>query len=158
MALCSGLAPLANNHFGGSALLRGRLRLHAINATALIEGAKVREFRKRARKRGLRPTDPPPRCQCSNCDKPPGRASGRGLFYERRTAHRRHGAATRRGCAALPTADCQRSSVGSARAGLRRFAADLQGSGISRKLDKAKGAAHNVAGDVKDAARDATDK
>jgi hypothetical protein len=54
VALCSGLAPLINNHFGRRALLRGRLRLHAINATALIEGAKVREFRKRARKRGLR--------------------------------------------------------------------------------------------------------
>ena len=37
MALCSGLAPLINNHFGGRPLLRGRLRLHAINATALIE-------------------------------------------------------------------------------------------------------------------------
>ena len=37
MALCSGLAPLINNHFGRRALLRGRLRLHAINATALIE-------------------------------------------------------------------------------------------------------------------------
>ena len=37
MALCSGLAPLANNHFGGCPLLRCRLRLHAINATALIE-------------------------------------------------------------------------------------------------------------------------
>ena len=37
VALCSGLAPLANNHFGRGALLRGRLRLHAINATALIE-------------------------------------------------------------------------------------------------------------------------
>ena len=35
MALCSGLAPLINNHFGRRALLRGRLRLHAINATAL---------------------------------------------------------------------------------------------------------------------------
>jgi hypothetical protein len=29
--------PLINNHFGRRALLRGRLRLHAINATALIE-------------------------------------------------------------------------------------------------------------------------
>ena len=37
MALCSGLAPLVSNHFGRRALLRGRLRLHAINATALIE-------------------------------------------------------------------------------------------------------------------------
>ena len=37
MALCSGLASLINNHFGRRALLRGRLRLHAINATALIE-------------------------------------------------------------------------------------------------------------------------
>ena len=37
MALCSGLAPLINNHFGRRALLWGRLRLHAINATALIE-------------------------------------------------------------------------------------------------------------------------
>lgn len=37
MALCSGLAPLINNHFGRRALLRGRLRLHAINATSLIE-------------------------------------------------------------------------------------------------------------------------
>jgi hypothetical protein len=37
VALCSGLAPLINNHFGRRALLRGRLRLHAINATALIE-------------------------------------------------------------------------------------------------------------------------
>ena len=37
MALCSGLAALINNHFGRRALLRGRLRLHAINATALIE-------------------------------------------------------------------------------------------------------------------------
>jgi hypothetical protein len=32
VALCSGLAPLANNHFGGCPLLRCRLRLHAINA------------------------------------------------------------------------------------------------------------------------------
>jgi hypothetical protein len=37
VALCSGLAPLINNHFGRRALFRGRLRLHAINATALIE-------------------------------------------------------------------------------------------------------------------------
>ena len=37
MALCSGLAPLVSNHFGRRALLRGRLHLHAINATALIE-------------------------------------------------------------------------------------------------------------------------
>ena len=37
VALCSGLAPLINNHFGRRALLRGRLRLRAINATALIE-------------------------------------------------------------------------------------------------------------------------
>ena len=37
MALCSGLASLINNHFGRRALLRGRLRLHAINATALID-------------------------------------------------------------------------------------------------------------------------
>jgi hypothetical protein len=37
VALCSGLAPLTNNHFGRCALLWGRLRLHAINATALIE-------------------------------------------------------------------------------------------------------------------------
>jgi len=37
VALCSGLASLINNHFGRRALLRGRLRLHAINATALIE-------------------------------------------------------------------------------------------------------------------------
>ena len=37
MALCSGLAPLTNNHFGRCALLWGRLRLHAINATAPIE-------------------------------------------------------------------------------------------------------------------------
>jgi hypothetical protein len=37
VALCSGLAPLTNNHFGGRTLLRSRLRLHAINATALIE-------------------------------------------------------------------------------------------------------------------------
>ena len=36
MALCSGLAPLANNHFGRGALLRGRLRLPAINPAALI--------------------------------------------------------------------------------------------------------------------------
>jgi hypothetical protein len=38
VALCSGLAPLANNHFGGRTLLRRRLRLHAINATALNRG------------------------------------------------------------------------------------------------------------------------
>jgi len=37
VALCSGLATLINNHFGRRALLRSRLRLHAINATALIE-------------------------------------------------------------------------------------------------------------------------
>ena len=37
VALCSGLASLINNHFGRRALLRGRLRLHSINATALIE-------------------------------------------------------------------------------------------------------------------------
>jgi hypothetical protein len=37
VALCSGLASLINNHFGRRALLRGRLRLHAISATALIE-------------------------------------------------------------------------------------------------------------------------
>ena len=37
VALCSGLAPLTNNHFGGRTLLRSCLRLHAINATALIE-------------------------------------------------------------------------------------------------------------------------
>ena len=36
MALCAGLAPLNNNHFGRRALLRGR-RLYAITATALIE-------------------------------------------------------------------------------------------------------------------------
>src|SRR3981081_3821862 len=34
-------------------------------------------------------------------------------------------------CAAPPTADCQRSSAGSARAGPRRFAVGLQRSGIS---------------------------
>jgi hypothetical protein len=37
VALCAGLAPLNNNHFGRRALLRGRLRLYAITATALIE-------------------------------------------------------------------------------------------------------------------------
>ena len=36
MALCSGLAPLTNNHFGRGALLRGRLRLPAIKPAALI--------------------------------------------------------------------------------------------------------------------------
>ena len=37
MALCPVLAPLTDDHFGRRAMLRGRLRLHAINATALIE-------------------------------------------------------------------------------------------------------------------------
>ena len=44
MALCSGLAPLINNHFGRRALLRGRLRLHAINATALIDNRTCNSF------------------------------------------------------------------------------------------------------------------
>src|SRR5260221_14014604 len=45
----------------------------------------------------------------------------------RRKVHR----VARHGCAAHPTADCQRSSAGSARAGRRRFGAGLQRSGIS---------------------------
>jgi hypothetical protein len=47
VALCAGLAPLNNNHFGRRALLRGRLRLYAITATALIEdGDLLREQRR----------------------------------------------------------------------------------------------------------------